>query len=232
MSDTIKTIYHGSDHIIKRPLFGFGKPGNDYGSGFYCTETLEMAKEWGVGKEKNGFANRYTIDIDGLYILNLNKPDFSVLHWLAVLLENRQFAIGVPLARQAREYIISNFHVDYSKADIIVGYRADDSYFSFAQDFINGTISVRQLENAMHLGKLGQQFVVKSKAAFERICFEGFEIANCAEWYVKRMLRDSQARKDYLDEERYKVKQGDLFVSTIITEEMKPDDARLQQHLS
>ena len=84
----------------------------------------------------------------------------------------------------------------------------------------------------MHLGKLGQQFVVKSKAAFERICFEGFEIADCAEWYVKRMLRDSQARKDYLDEERYKVKPGDLFVSTIITEEMKPDDARLQQHLS
>ena len=57
----------------------------------------------------------------------------------------------------------------------MIGYRADDSYFSFAQDFINGTISYRQLNRAMHLGKLGQQFVLKSKKAFERIAFEGYE---------------------------------------------------------
>ena len=43
-----------------------------------------------------------------------------------------------------------------------IGYRADDSYFSFASDFINGAISYRQLCNAMCLGKLGQQFVLKS----------------------------------------------------------------------
>lgn len=45
----IKTIYHGSNKIIEKPLFGFGKTYNDYGLGFYCTEVLDMAKEWGGG---------------------------------------------------------------------------------------------------------------------------------------------------------------------------------------
>ena len=43
-----KTIYHGSDHIIEKPQYGYGKPYNDYGVGFYCTENPNMAKEWGV----------------------------------------------------------------------------------------------------------------------------------------------------------------------------------------
>ena len=34
----LKTIYHGSDKIIEKPLFGHGKTYNDYGLGFYCTE--------------------------------------------------------------------------------------------------------------------------------------------------------------------------------------------------
>ena len=62
----VRTIYHGSSHIIEKPIFGAGKPYNDYGLGFYCTDSLEMAKEWGVKKDVNGFANRYTIDCDGL----------------------------------------------------------------------------------------------------------------------------------------------------------------------
>ena len=33
-----KTVYHGSDHIIERPKYGYGKIYNDYGVGFYCTE--------------------------------------------------------------------------------------------------------------------------------------------------------------------------------------------------
>ena len=42
----IKELYHGSSKIIEKPLFGYGKPYNDYGLGFYCTEHVELAKEW------------------------------------------------------------------------------------------------------------------------------------------------------------------------------------------
>lgn len=155
----IRQLFHGSPSIIEKPQFGYGKVYNDYGLGFYCTDSLEMAKEWGVAQNRNGYANRYELDCEGLKILDLNGPSFNILHWLAVLLENREFDVPSGLALEAKEYILNTFRVDYQSQDAIIGYRADDSYFSFAQDFINGTISYRQLNNAMHLGKLGQQFV-------------------------------------------------------------------------
>lgn len=223
-----RTIYHGSNHIIQKPAYGGGKRYNDYGQGFYCTDSLDMAKEWGVGKNRNGFANQYSIECDGLEILDLNSPPFCILHWLAVLLENREFDAGSPLAYQAKEYLLETFRVDYHHCDCMIGYRADDSCFSFAQDFINGTISYRQLNRAMHLGKLGQQFVLKSEKAFDRIAFEGYEIAESTEWYIKKMARDQSARREYFDVERNRIERDDLFVTQILSEEMKPDDPRLR----
>ncbi len=224
----VRKIYHGSSSIIEKPLFGYGKPYNDYGLGFYCTDSLEMAKEWGVGKDNDGYANCYEIDCDGLEILELNGEDYCILHWLAVLLKNREFDIPSGLAAEANEYLLENFSVNYESFDAIIGYRADDSYFSFAQDFINGTISYRQLNNAMHLGKLGTQFVLKSRKAFNRIRFIGIEKADKDEWYARKMMRDKTARREYFDTERNKRMRGDLYIMQIIDEEMKSGDTRLR----
>lgn len=224
----IRQLFHGSPSIIEKPQFGYGKVYNDYGLGFYCTDSLEMAKEWGVAQNRNGYANRYELDCEGLKILDLNGPSFNILHWLAVLLENREFDVPSGLALEAKEYILNTFRVDYQSQDAIIGYRADDSYFSFAQDFINGTISYRQLNNAVHLGKLGQQFVLKSKQAFDRIQFLGYEVADHDEWYAKKMLRDRSARREYFSVERNKRQRGDLYITQILDEEMKPDDERLR----
>ncbi|MCC8163189.1 MAG: DUF3990 domain-containing protein [Lachnospiraceae bacterium] len=223
-----KTLYHGSSHIIRQPQFGYGKVYNDYGLGFYCTDSLEMAKEWGVGKDRNGYANCYELDCDGLRILDLNAEEYCILHWLAVLLENREFDVPSGLALEAREYILEKFSIAYESYDAIIGYRADDSYFSFAQDFINGTISYRQLNNAMHLGKLGQQFVLKSRQAFERIQFLCSEVADSSEWYAKKTLRDKTARREYFSVERGRRQRGDLYITQIMDEEMRADDLRLR----
>lgn len=224
----IRKLYHGSCDIISKPMYGFGKAYNDYGLGFYCTDSLQMANEWAVGKGRDGYANCYTLDCSGLKILDLNSAEYCILHWLTILLRNREFDIPSGLALEAKEYLIENFSVDYEKYDAIIGYRADDSYFSFAQDFINGTISYRQLSNAMRLGKLGMQFVLKSREAFERIEFIGSEIALADEWYAKKMLRDKSARREYFDVECNKRIRGDLFIIQIMDEEMNADDARLR----
>ncbi len=224
----IQKLFHGSTNIIEKPIYGYGKPYNDYGLGFYCTDSLQMAKEWGVGKDNDGYANCYELECDGLRILNLNTADYCILHWLTILLKNREFDIPSGLALEAKEYLLANFSVDYESYDAIIGYRADDSYFSFAQDFINGTISYRQLNNAMHLGKLGQQFVLKSKTAFDRIQFTGSELAERSEWYAKKMQRDKTARREYFSVERNRRERGDLYIMQIIDEEMTSDDARLR----
>lgn len=224
----IKTIYHGSNKIIEKPLFGFGKTYNDYGFGFYCTEVLDMAKEWGVSKDNDGFANIYEIETEGLTLLDLNSSEYTILHWIEVLLENRIFDITNSLAQEAKEYLLKNFTVPYKDYDIITGYRADDSYFSFAQDFINGAISVRQLGNAMKLGNLGTQFVLKSKKAFKAIQYKGYEVAESAQCFSKKELRDKTARRQYFDVEKNRRQHGDLYIVQILDEEIKPDDSRLR----
>ena len=221
-------LYHGSKDIIEKPIYGLGKKYNDYGLGFYCTDNIELAKEWGTSFERSGYANRYQIDCTELKILDLNDDKYCILHWLAILLSNREFDTPAGLALEAKEFLKKNFMLDYKEYDIIKGYRADDSYFSFAQDFINGTISYRQLNNAMYLGKLGIQYVLKSKEAFNRIVFDGYEEAEYKEWYAKKMKRDKSARREYFDVERNRRQRGDIYITQILDEEMSPDDKRLR----
>ncbi len=224
----IKELYHGSNKIIGKPTFGLGKAYNDYGLGFYCTDSLHMAKEWAVDENRDGYVNCYELDCDNLSILDLNGSEFCILHWLTILLENRDFDLPAGLALESKEYLRQNFLIDYNSYDVIIGYRADDSYFSFAQDFINGSISFRQLNNAMHLGGLGQQFVLKSETAFDKIMDRGFDFASSNEWYSKKRLRDTMARREYFNVERNRHKPGDIYITHIMDEEMKSDDSRLR----
>lgn len=223
-----RLLYHGSERKLEAPQFGFGKPYNDYGLGFYCTEQADMAKEWAVGHGRDGFINEYELDCEGLIVVDLDGPEYTPLHWLAVLLQNRWFDVRAPLANEAREYLIAHFEVDLSGADLVEGYRADDSYFTFAQDFISGAISYRQLCNAMRLGELGKQVMVKSERAFSRLRFRGCETVPREVWLPRREQRDRAARERYFDHERNARQKGDLFVAQIIDEEMGPDDDRLQ----
>ena len=218
-------VYHGSDHIIKNPVFNGSKRHNDYGYGFYCTQIADMAREWSSSTDKPGYLNIYDFDMEGLRVLNLSEH--SIMTWLAILLQNRTFQLNTPLAREAYKYIISEFNTDYEKYDVIVGYRADDSYFSFAQDFINNVISVDQLREAMHLGDLGEQIVLKSRKAFGRIAYKGSEEVDSTVWYSKRENRDKNARRAYHSADKAYVR-GAVYMLKIIEEEMKKDDVRLQ----
>lgn len=144
-------IYHGSSEIVKQPVYGKGKPYNDYGIGFYCTEHLELAKEWACTKNIDGFVNEYELDLTHLKVLHLSE--YSILHWLALLMVNRRFRISTPVMRRGFQWLKDNFLIDITGYDVIIGYRADDSYFSFARAFINNEISLTQLSYAMKLSE-------------------------------------------------------------------------------
>lgn len=224
---SILKLYHGSDHIISAPEYGVGKSWNDYGKGFYCTESIELAKEWACSEEnKNGYANAYTIDTEGLTLLNLSDEKYNILNWLAILLQNRVFDLSLPMSIRARDYIIENFNVDIKNADIIIGYRADDSYFSFAKDFVNNSINLDQLSNAMRLGKLGEQVVIMSKKAFDRLVYieDETEFADADIYYPKRVKRDEEAKKQYLDTERFEIDLNGLFINDIMRRKMTNED--------
>lgn len=222
-------VYHGSPKIIEKPVFGVGNPNNDYGLGFYCTENIELAKEWACSAETDGYANKYELDLTDLSVLSLTNGDFNILNWLFVLLENRKFHIGGDIAKQAKEYIFDNFAIDYKSYDIIKGYRADDSYFSFANSFLNNTISLSQLERAMVLGKLGEQVVLLSEKAFDSLLFVDSSPAPKEIYLPKKLARDTTAREEFKKEKTRGSVLTEKYILDIIREGWKNDDDRLQR---
>jgi hypothetical protein len=222
-------IYHGSQQVVETPTFGIGKMYNDYGQGFYCTENNELAKEWACQVKNDGFSSKYKLNLEDLNVMHLTSDKYNILNWLAILLSHRKFNISSAISNNAREYIISNFMPDTRNVDVIIGYRADDSYFSFAEDFVNNTISLRDLNVAMQLGTLGEQVVLISKRSFEQIEFIEYEVANYSEYYYKRDKRDSTARKTYANRKKNLSQlMDDIFVLDIMREGMKQDDPRLR----
>ena len=221
-------LYHGSAKVIETPTLGVGNPKNDYGLGFYCTENLELAKEWASTERSDGFANCYEIDREGLDVLYLNRSPYHILNWLSILLENRTFVLQQGLPSEAKEYLLGNFLPDYASYDLIIGYRADDSYFSFANAFLNNTISLKQLGRAMFLGKLGEQVVLKSEKAFSNLVFVDSIPVDSSKYFPMRQARDRQARADFQNEKMSVPPADAVYMIDILRQKWNNDDPRLQ----
>lgn len=225
----IITLYHGSENIVGVPTFGKGKLNNDFGLGFYCTESEALAMEWAVSDLHDGFANRYTIDTEYLNILHLNSSEYTILNWIAVLVEHRLFVLKNPVARRAKRYLLDNFSINVNAYDIITGYRADDSYFDYAETFLNNGITVEQLAQAMQLGKLGEQIVIKSQYAFSKLHFEGYNEAAKEKYYDQRCSRTKEADRLYwqmLEEES-----DGLYMQDIMRGGIDNDDTRIPRNV-
>ena len=220
-------LYHGSKEKIEKPLLGKGKVYNDYGQGFYCTEHIELAREWSCNEDVDGFVNEYGLDPSGLKILNLSSEEYTILHWLALLMENRRFRVSTPVMRRGVQWLKDYFLIDISEYDLIIGYRADDSYFSFARAFISNEISLSQLNYAMRLGRLGEQYVLKTEQAFKQLVFKSAELADNTIYYARRKMRDDEARNAFFTELEKEDIHG-IYMRDIIREEMTGDDVRLR----
>ena len=225
-------LLHGSNRVVERPELLQGNIHNDYGRGFYCTRLKEMAKEWACKNQKDGFVNRYELDLEGLRILELSDGSHTVLNWIAILLKNRTFRLRSQIAIDAREYLIEHFAIDTSLYDVIVGYRADDSYFQYAESFVENTLPLRSLNKALTLGKLGLQTVLVSEKAFEQLEFIDAEPVDRTIYYPKFYERDAKARQSYTAEiAKSRSLLDDIFVLDILREEMKNDDPRIRRIL-
>lgn len=219
-------IYHGSISIIDSPEFGKGKKNNDYGRGFYCTENLELAKEWAVDLDRDGYANKYILDTRGLKILDLSKSA-TALNWITILIQNRVFLLNNDVAKAGKKFLIDNYNIPTNNYDVIKGYRADDSYFAYAESFLNNTISIQRLTEALRLGNLGEQIVLISKKAFEQIRFTGYELADSKLYYPLRKERNEAARNEFLRNKQGATSKDALYLSDIMRG-VSPNDPRLR----
>ena len=103
------------------------------------------------------------------------------------------------IANNGKEFIISNYSVPYGEYDVIIGWRADDSYFSYAKAFLNNTISLEALESAMRFGNLGIQYAFRSEEVINELKNESFSIAERKMYLKNKLDRDSSARESYIE---------------------------------
>lgn len=105
-----RTLYHGSEFIIKKPEFLKGNIHKDYGIGFYCTTNKELAKEWAAKRSGKGYINKYILRDDRLKILDLTKPPFNdVLYWVSLLMHNRELSSSLKknFPRELKYYFLT-----------------------------------------------------------------------------------------------------------------------------
>lgn len=193
--DKIITVFHGSEHIVKTPVFGKGRAANDYGRGFYLTKDKHLAGEWAVlWSGKDGYINEYLLDLGGLNVLELDE--LPIENWIAILMVNRRGDYTEELEDRLNQFT-EKFVVDTSSFDVIQGYRANDAFFRYVEAFTIGALSIEKLITAMKLGDLGIQVCLKSKRAFDAIQLISTSQASVSVFQESARNRDISAREQY-----------------------------------
>ena len=205
--------YYGADCLLTKPEFNKGNPSNDYGLGFYLTPDKEMARLW-ASKFENGYLIEFDVDVTKLKIVQLatiNNED--VLRWLSILIAHRFSKEEREENKVNIEWLITHYPFTLGDNDVIIGYRADDSYFDYSRDFVKNDLSLELLKEAMRIGKLGIQFVLMSKKAFEHITFIKAEpVPHTDEYYDFR----NKTKAEY-----YELKKEDDINNTFIRDLMR-----------
>ena len=183
-------LYHGSSEPEFTPTFEVGRNTHDYGSGFYTTLSLELAREWATSMNNaDGYVHKYFLDTSELSVLNLNalleaQDTGSIndthllcgqgryhkeLTWLAILAKHRFTAQSKRYAINKDKLISAYYDRAIEDFDVIIGYRADDSYFKLAKAVIAEDADVGLLGELLHAGNLGHHVFIQSEMAFSKL---------------------------------------------------------------
>lgn len=169
-------FYYGADNLVIKPEYGKGNSSNDYGLGFYLSDDIEMARLWASRFDNGGYVISYDIDIDNLKVLHLEDSEKdNVINWITLLVKHRFSKEEYSENKMAIDWLIDHYSLNIDDYDMIIGYRADDSYFAYSRDFVQNELSLESLSEAMRIGKLGKQYVLKNKKAFESIEMISYE---------------------------------------------------------
>ena len=91
---------------------------------------------------------------------------------------------------------LEKYYIDVDKYDVIIGYRADDSYFRFPIRFISNDLAFEDLEEVFMLGHLGIQYAFMSERAIKSLKFE--KIIECSQSFVGHYYQQvNQASKEF-----------------------------------
>lgn len=211
-------LYHGQPNKVVKPQFGLGKDYHDYGKGFYTTKDLQLACEWAAcdKEQAEGYVHAFELDLTGLNILNFDMLDD--LNWIAELLQHRQDSKVKNNIAYRRKQIISRYKINTQDYDLIVGWRADQSYFRIAKVFLDDRLSIQQLREALRYGDLGVQYTLKQEKAYNQLKYLGVKQVDYQKYSKCYWSRDGAARCKLRDIENRIPEPGYIRIQTLLAE--------------
>lgn len=181
----IRTLYHGSDRIISAPRYAYGDSERDFGAGFYCTENEKLARQWACRYAQPGIVNVYHMNTEYLYILDLTSDEHDVLEWVALILANRVFRITDSGAERRKQEILSEYLIDTTPYDAIIGVRADDSHFALIRSYLSGEFSDEELRKFISSEKSHKQIFFKNNKCFLMLEYQRSYLASQKDVYMR-----------------------------------------------
>lgn len=197
-------LFHGAKTKIEGELrLDFSKKKNDFGSGFYCGESLEQVAMFVA-----------TYPQSSLYMLkfdrnNLKGRKFNV---------SREWMLMIAYYRgRLREYdeleYIKTLAAENQDLDYIIAPIADNRMFEIIDQFIDGEITDIQCQHCLSATNLGNQYVLVSDKALKQVeilerCYlseaekEHYLISKQEEYNVNRD-KVKLARKQYRNQGDY-----------------------------
>lgn len=159
-SEEVKILCHGSRSGIKGNIrLDASSDSNDFGSGFYCGETMSQAGMF-VSDEDNPIIYIIKFNAQGL-----NKIVFRVdTDWMLAVAYYRD-TLGV----YADSDRVRNIIDKVEQADYVIAPIADNKMFQIIDLFTSGEITDKQCQYALSATYLGYQYVFKKLNTLDNI---------------------------------------------------------------
>ncbi|MGM9970672.1 MAG: DUF3990 domain-containing protein [Anaeroplasma sp.] len=156
----LKIIFHGSKNMIEGTISpNYGRLNNDFGSGFYCGESIEQT---------TSFVSRFKDS--SIYILKFDEKDLKFVNFDV----NQEWMLAIAYFRgRLQEYenniLIQNIIHKVKNSDYIIAPIADNRMFRIMDRFINGEITDEQCKHCLAATNLGKQYVLLTEKATSKV---------------------------------------------------------------
>ena len=157
-----KLLFHGARNVIELPLdLKYSKENNDFGKGFYLGENFEQASTY-IANTSSKYVYSFSLNTNKLKVEKFNVNT----EWMFAIAYYRGW-----LHNYNQNELIINIIKKVETADIIIAPIADNRMFDLISEFVDGVITNEQCEHALAATNLGNQYVIKSKTALEKLDF-------------------------------------------------------------
>lgn len=160
--DSIISLYHISDRILEKPIVSGSEQTNDYGRGFYCTTDEEIIQ---YKNPNSKVINKYNTDISNLAILDLTELD--IIYWITLITNYRSINVNSKYLNRLKQ----NYMIDLNKYDCVSGWRCDGTISTIINNFFQENITSDAIYEAIKIGLIQPEFVLKSQYAFDNTKF-------------------------------------------------------------